>query len=124
MDRVMTGEMRGHDLISGIVVQLHNRAMVLQEKHSLTMLAAQRLRNVRQPGKTVLFDTGVGDSIGLSYGEIDGPAGTAVLARTLSIAYGNYANYRQSAGLPTRDRRRFSGGRFVFYGSRCSNLKS
>ena len=70
----------------GVIGPLFEGAVKLQGE-ALCMQAAERLAQAMKPGGTVVLVTGLILPGHHPYGETDGPLGTAVLARTIAMAW-------------------------------------
>jgi hypothetical protein len=84
IDRLISVEFRPPGLPRGITGQLYQAAR--EEKgQPLTLAAARGLIENVHAGDTVIFGTGAGSPPFMPRGETDGPMGSAVLARAVSL---------------------------------------
>lgn len=71
----------------GVISHIHRAARALHDR-PLTLVAAQRLRELFASGGTIFVTSGWIMPGTYPYGETDGPIGAATLARALAIAFG------------------------------------
>ncbi len=88
IDRLITVEMRNRGMPHGKIAPLYEAARAEGGGRSLTLRAAEGLREHVHRGDTVIIVTGAGTPPLLPKGEDDGPVGAAVLAHAVRYGLG------------------------------------